>query len=110
MCARQRIALQGHIQDKINFGINPTHNEGNVIAILRLLSQSNSSLEDYLRTRPRNAKYISKTIQNEILDIGADRIREFYRGCLKNCSHFSIMADEVTSHGHIIGLSTVPGN
>jgi hypothetical protein len=42
---------------------------------------------------------MSKTIQNEILDIGAYQIRQFYRDCLKKCPHFSVMADEVTSHG-----------
>ena len=42
---------------------------------------------------------ISKTIQNEILGIAADQIQEFYRRCLRKSPHFSIMADEVTSHG-----------
>ena len=42
--------------------------------------------------------YTSKYVQNEILQIAADQIREFCRICLKKCSHFSILADEVTSH------------
>ena len=102
LCARQRIALQGHKQDKFNFDSNPTHNEGNFIAILRLLAHSNLYLDEHLRTGPRNAKYTSKTFQNEILDIAADQIREFYRGCLKKCPQFSVMVDEVTSHGQKI--------
>ena len=44
-CARQRIALQGHQQDKIEFASPPTHNEGNFISILRLLSKCNSDLK-----------------------------------------------------------------
>ena len=37
MCAMQRIALQGHQQDKIDFGSAPLHNEGNFIAIVDCL-------------------------------------------------------------------------
>ena len=78
LCARQRIALQGHKQDKLDFGNPPTHNKGNFIAILRLLASGNDTLDDHLKTGPRNAKYISKTIQNQILEIAADQIRELY--------------------------------
>lgn len=99
MCAMQRIALQGHQQDKIDFGSAPLHNEGNFIAIVRLLARNNLCLNEHLTSGPRNAKYTSKTIQNEILEIAADQIREFYRTCLKKCPHFAVMADEVTSHG-----------
>ena len=79
----------------------PLHNEGNFISILRLLSKYNSDLKEHLLNGPKNARYnnISKTIQNEILGIAADQIREFYRWCLRKSPHFSIMADEVTSHG-----------
>ncbi len=82
-CARQRIALQGHQQDKVDFGSLPTHNEGNFIALVRLLARNNSCWNEHLMSGPRNAKYTSKTIQNEILEIAADQIREFYRECLK---------------------------
>lgn len=99
MCAMQKIALQGHQQDKIDFGSAPLHNEGNFIAIVRLLARNNLCLNEHLTSGPRNAKYTSKTIQNEILEIAADQIREFYRTCLKKCPHFAVMADEVTSHG-----------
>ena len=33
------------------------------------------------------------------MEVAADQIRDFYRCCLQNCKHFSIIADEVTSHG-----------
>ena len=91
--------MQGHKQDKLDFGNPPTHNEGNFIAILRLLASGNETLNEHLKTGPRNAKYISKTIQNQLLEIAADQIREFYHKCLKSCPHFSVIADEVTSYG-----------
>ena len=69
---------------------------------MRLLAGTNSCLDQHLRTGPANAKYISKNIQNEILEIAADQIRDFYRECLRECAHFSVVADEVTSHGQEI--------
>ena len=38
----------GSSQDKIDFDCPPVHNEGNFIAILRLLAGSNSCLEEHL--------------------------------------------------------------
>ena len=97
--ARQRIAIQAHEQDKIDFNSQPNHNEGNFIALLRLIAKDDTTLKEHLLTGPRNAKYTSKTIQNEILDIAANQIRILYHNCLEKCSSFSIIADEVTSHG-----------
>ena len=99
ICARQKIALQGHRQDKIDFMKPPSSNEGNFIAFLRLLAQSNSALQEHLMSGPKNARYVSKTIQNEILEIAATQVRQFYQECLKICPHFSVIGDEVTSHG-----------
>ena len=76
-CAKQRIALEGQNQDKINFARIATHNEGNCIAILRLLAKSNADNHEHLLYGPKNAKYVSKTVQNEILDIAAGQICEF---------------------------------
>ena len=98
-CARQIIAFQGHQQDKINFSNDLTCNEGNFISILRLLAEANGDLKEHLVSGPKNAQYTSKTIQNEILGIAANQIRDFYRRCLGKSPHFSIMADQVTSHG-----------
>ena len=99
LCAKQRIALQAHLQDKIDFTQEASKNEGNFIAILRLLAKNNETLNEHLIVGPKNAKYTSKTIQNEILEIAADQIRAFYQTCLESCPHFSLIADEVTSHG-----------
>ena len=76
MCGKQRIALQGRKQDKINFDSPATRNKGNFIALVRLLVGTNSCLDQHLRTGPANAKYINKNIQNEILEIAADQIRD----------------------------------
>ena len=83
----------------VNSNRSCNENEGNFIAMLRLLSKNNATLHEHLTFGAKNAKYTSKTIQNEILGIAADQIRGFYRSCLHHCSHFSLITDEVTSHG-----------
>ena len=97
--ARQRVPFQRHKQDKIDFDSPPLNNEGNFIAVLRLLAKNIPELKEHLTSGPRNARYISKTVQNELIEIAADQIREFYRECLKSSPHFAIIGDEVTSHG-----------
>lgn len=101
-CARQRLALQGHQQDKVDFNCPATANEGNFIAMLRLVAKADCNLERHLISGPKNAKYVSKTIQNEILSISADYIRNFYQKCLDKSPHYAIIADETTSYGREI--------
>ena len=84
-CARQQIAFRGHRDDKINFDEAPACNEGNFVAIIRMLAECNSSLKKHLISGSRNARYVSKTIQNEIIAVYADLIREHFRQCLQNC-------------------------
>ena len=71
---KKKKTLKGHQQDKINFDSPSTHNEGNLIAILRLLAGNDSCLDEYLKTGPKSTKYISKTIQNKILENAANQI------------------------------------
>lgn len=98
MC-RQKLALQGHKQDKVDFSSPPTSNEGNFIAMVRLIAKVDHDFERHLVSGPKNAKYVSKTVQNEIICIAANQIRDFFKKCLSRSPHFSIMADEVTSNG-----------
>ena len=98
-CARQQIAFRGHMDDKINFDEAPVCNEGNFVAIIRMLAECNSSLKKHLISGFRNARYVSKTIQNEIIAVYANLIREHFLQCLQKCPHFASMADETASHG-----------
>lgn len=42
LCTRQRIGLQGHQRDNIDFA----YDEGNFIAVLRLLAKSNNIIKE----------------------------------------------------------------
>ncbi|CAH3160002.1 unnamed protein product [Porites lobata] len=99
LCAKQQIALSGHRDYNIDFAEAPAQNEGNFIAILRLLAESNPELKRHLISGPANARYTSKTVQNEIISVMADLIRDYFRQCLEETPHFALIADETTSEG-----------
>ena len=52
--------------------------------------------------RKNNAKYTSKTIQNEIVSVAADLYHNYIREWLTKCPYFSIIAAETTSQGRLV--------
>ena len=95
LCGKQCIALRGHRED-----INSNNKFGNFLAILKLLSETNSELMDYLEApSAKNATYISPGIQNELIDIiSYDVLQKQLIDEVKEAKFFSIIADEVESH------------
>ena len=69
LCARQKIALQGHQQDKIDFALPAMRNEGNFIAMLRLLSKNNATLHEHLTFGAKNAKYALKQFKMKFWEL-----------------------------------------
>ena len=91
----KRIALQGCNQDKIDYSSQPTQNQRNFVGVLRLLAKSNSTLDDHLRNGPRNALYTSRMYKMRSYKL----LQIIFVNFAVSASHFSILADEVTSHG-----------
>ena len=54
---------------------------------------------DHLEHGPQKAPYTNKTIQNEVIAVMANLIRDYFCQCLEKCPHFSLIADETTAHG-----------
>ena len=92
LCGKQCIALRGHRED-----INSNNNCGNFLAILKLLSETNSELKDHLDVpSAKNATYISPGIQNKLIHIiSYDVLQKQLIDEVKEAKFFSIMADEV---------------
>uniref|UniRef100_A0A672I3S2 TTF-type domain-containing protein n=1 Tax=Salarias fasciatus TaxID=181472 RepID=A0A672I3S2_SALFA len=67
--------------------------EGNFRAILHTIANHDKAVKKRL-TSSHNAKYTSKTIQNEVLDCLADVVRTEITEEVKNSEVFSIIADE----------------
>ena len=74
LCGRQNIPLHGHMDSGLG---NATACHGNFWALLEFhIAAGDSILRDHLAHAPRNALYTSPDIQNQIIDILGDHIRE----------------------------------
>ena len=69
LCSKQEISFRGH-----NESVD-SKNKGNFMQILGLLGKHDKVVEDRLFYGPRNAKYTSHTIQNNIIAVMATLVR-----------------------------------
>ncbi|XP_078679498.1 52 kDa repressor of the inhibitor of the protein kinase-like [Branchiostoma floridae x Branchiostoma belcheri] len=97
LCGRQGFALRGHRDDST---ADPFSNKGNFHALLQLrVDAGDVALKEHLDTCARNATYVSKTSQNQLLDCMKQFIQETIVHEIDSQefgAHFGIMADEVT--------------
>jgi len=64
-------------------------NRGNFLEILDLVSRHDALVKKRLSQCPRNATYISKSTQNEILECLAEMVREEIIKEVKESEHFN---------------------
>ena len=99
LCGCQNIALRGHHDSSTDTeGIESgERNHGNFWALLNFrISAGDNVLRDHLRTAPRNATYTSPDIQNLIINILGDQIRDKILDKVRNSLSYTLIADEVT--------------
>ncbi|TYI46098.1 hypothetical protein E1A91_D13G082700v1 [Gossypium mustelinum] len=84
----QGCAFRGHDESS---GLK---NRGNFLELLSLLVSYDEKVEDVLESAPQNASYTSSTIQKEIWQIYANRVRNVNREEIGD-RKFSIIVDEV---------------
>ncbi|KAH1081810.1 hypothetical protein J1N35_021571 [Gossypium stocksii] len=82
-----RCAFRGHDES------SGSKNRGNFLELLSLLSSYDEKVEDVLKSAPQNASYTSSTIQKEILQIYASKVRNVIREEIGD-RKFSIIVDE----------------
>ncbi|KAL4107988.1 hypothetical protein QTP88_018253 [Uroleucon formosanum] len=115
-CGRQDIGLRGHREtnnyiddnddDNLKTHIDPFQNNGNFIELVKLLGLENDDFKTKLNTLPKNAKYTSKTIQNEILNVSCKVILKSIVKEIQNGSNFySIIVDEAKDESNIEQMS-----
>ena len=99
-CARQNIALRGHRNEIGSIdadGIDPDENYGNFRALLRFrIRGGDLILQDHARTTKANATYQSADIQNNLLSIAGEIVKEKVTQKIKKSMFWSINADETT--------------
>ncbi|CAF5018779.1 unnamed protein product [Rotaria sp. Silwood1] len=85
LCGQNNIPLRGHRDD------------GYIRSLLRYrIDAGDSMLANHLSTASKTATYISKTTQNELIEIYGDLIREQILAEVKHATFFTIIGDETT--------------
>ncbi|XP_011409153.1 PREDICTED: uncharacterized protein LOC105316054 [Amphimedon queenslandica] len=77
-----------------------SNNRGLFLEIVNLLSQYDGVLKHHFDTCPRNATYVSKDIQNDIISTLYHIMIEEVKKELHAASYFSVMMDEASDFGH----------
>ena len=88
LCARQDLALRGH-RESIE-----SSNRGNFLEILELVADHDTVVKDKLKIGPRNAVYTSPNIQNSLINILGDMVRNVVCSGVEEAGFFSLLADE----------------
>ena len=70
-----------------------SHNPGNFIELVRFRAETDSVLAKHLKNAPQNAKYTSKTIQNQMISIVGDHIRSELIQDIKSAKFYSLIAE-----------------
>jgi len=91
-CARQGIALRGHRDDSTSTYLN----QGNFRALVSFRAETDQVLDNHLKCADKNATYVSKTVQNDLLDVMADYVLSKIVEEVRMSGFFGLQADEVT--------------
>lgn len=96
LCGKQGLALRGHRDDKIDLTDENAVHVGNFLEFVRFRAETDRVLHMHLQSAPKNAKYTSKTIQNELIHVIGRHIQSNILLEVKNAKFYSVIADEVT--------------
>ena len=100
LCGKQGLSLRGHRDDHINWidsepeGVQHS-NQGNFVELVRFRAEHDQILAQHLAKSPRNARYTSKTIQNELIEVVGNSIHDDILQEVKRAKYYSVIADEM---------------
>ena len=96
LAGKQNLALRGHRDDSKYYS---STNPGNFQAFLNFrIDAGDTKLQQHFETANKNATYRSKTIQNKLVKICGDQIREKVVSEINgsDCPIYSVLGDEAT--------------
>jgi len=102
LCGRLGIALRGHRDDgELNFNNAIVGMEGNFRALLAFRVQSGDvALSHHFSKASKKATYISKRIQNELIDLCENEILEQIVTEILTCNCFAVLVDKTSDASH----------
>jgi len=96
LCGRQNFPLRVH-RDVGDLIQNIVNNEGNFRELLKFrIDSGDDVLKNYLQNCPKNASFISKTEQNDLIDCCASVILHKIVDAIKESKYFLILVDETS--------------
>ena len=110
LCGRQNIPLRGHRDSAVDLEGTTSEgkNHGNFWALLQFrISAGDTVLRNHLARAPQNATYTSPDIQNQVINILGDHVRDKILVKVRGAQCFTIIADEVTDSSNKEQLSIV---
>ena len=91
-CGKQNIALRGHMESSTD---NNSKNQGNFLALFDFRAEGDEIIAKHLREWARNATYTSAAIQNGIMVITMEYLRnQIISEIPEHAPFFTILADE----------------
>jgi hypothetical protein len=100
LCGRQNIPMRGHRDDgamDCADGKSVVENDGNFRALLRFrVSAGDINLRNHLEQAAKNATYVSKTTQNELITAAGNVVRDQILERVSKAPFFSMLVDETT--------------
>ncbi|MES9884352.1 MAG: DUF4371 domain-containing protein, partial [Sedimenticola sp.] len=83
LCGRQNIPLRGKVDQRSNFH-----------AIIHSFAEKDVALREHLEKSDPRARYLSHSVQNELINLCGQQLADAILLSCKNASLFAIMADE----------------
>lgn len=94
-CDMQDVGLRGHREFNNQNDTNMINNNGNFLQLVKLLRLENGRLDNNLNSLPKNSKYTSNGIQNDVIQASCDVVRKCIVKEIKTGNNmFSIIVDE----------------
>ena len=109
LCGKQGFALRGHRDDHVDWESEEgkCSNQGNFIELVHFRAETDTFLSEHLANSPRNARYTSKTTQNELVEVIGMKIRNDILDEVKRARFYTIFADKVADISNKEQLSLV---
>lgn len=111
LCGRTDISLRGHRDDSVyhpSIGEYSRESSGNFVELLNYaVRRGDLVLKNHLESCPKNASYISKHSQNEIINCCGKVISEEILTQVRKVKFFTIIADECSDSSYKEQLSLV---
>ena len=105
-CGRQALAFRGHDEDDFDVESDNSGRLGNFLSLLKFrIDAGDEILKDHLREFGRNAMYTSEEVQNEMIQICGNVLRNKILQKIREAKFYSIIADEATDSANDEQLS-----